>query len=44
MELKIKLTVETIDEAIAKINKLRRAYPEDKLTIKVTISDYFYLE
>lgn len=42
MELEIKLTVKTIDEAIVEIDKLKRAYPEDKLTVKLTISDYLY--
>lgn len=28
--------------AIVEIDKLKQAYPEDKLTVKLTISDYLY--
>lgn len=43
MELTIDMHFEAIEEAVEAVNKLKEAYPDDKLFIKVSIADYGYL-
>lgn len=43
MELSFELNFETLDEAVEGINKLKETYTDDKLLIKVSVSNYRYL-